>query len=142
MLETLLTTDQLPIWAEEFSKAVSSAYSPDCVILFGSVARREQKLDSDIDIIVIGGNLPENRSERFRLLMRLRPRLAPIQVQSFTLDEWKLMMDEKHLTVLEALSDGKALHGVDLFRQCQEQFKNWQHRGLRRTDCAWTIPAG
>lgn len=142
MQETLLTTDQLPIWADEFAQAVASTYSPGCVILFGSVARQEQQLDSDIDIIVIGGNLPENRSERFRLLMRLRPRLAPIQVQSFTLDEWKVMMDEKHLTVLEALSDGKVLHGVDLFRQWREQFKNWQHRGLRRTDRAWTIPAG
>jgi predicted nucleotidyltransferase len=142
MLEKILTTEQLPIWAEDFAQAVASTYAPDCVILFGSVARQEQKRDSDIDIIIVGGDLPENRSERFRLLMQLRPRLAPIQVQSFTLDEWQTMMDNKHVTVLEALKDGKALHGEDLFVQWRNRFLRWQKQGLRRTDCTWSLPAG
>ena len=58
MLETILTTHQLPIWAEEYSRSVVAAYRPDCVILFGSVARGTQTQDSDIDILVIGGDLP------------------------------------------------------------------------------------
>jgi predicted nucleotidyltransferase len=111
MLEKLLTTQQLPSWAEEFAQSVASVYQPDCIILFGSVARNTQKPDSDIDVIVVGGDLPATHRERFRLLMRLRPRLAPIQVQTFTCAEWESMMADKHVTVLEALRDGKALHG-------------------------------
>ena len=87
MLETILTTAHLPIWAEEYAQAVAAAYNPDCIILFGSVARETQKQDSDIDIMVIGGDLPASHRERFRLLMRLRPLLAPLQVQTFTSTE-------------------------------------------------------
>jgi predicted nucleotidyltransferase len=141
MLEKILTTEQLPIWAEEFAQVVAATYAPDCIILFGSVARTEQKQDSDIDILVIGGNLPISHRERFRLLMRLRPQLAPIQVHTYTREEWKSMMDNKHVTVLEALKDGKALHGEELFTEWRQQFQHWINQGLRRTNCTWVIPS-
>ena len=115
-------------------------YNPDCIILFGSVARNAQKQDSDIDVLVIGGDLPTNHRERFRLLMRLRPQLAPIQVQTFARADWERMMADKHVTVLEALKDGKALHGQGLFAQWRRQFQHWQDLGLRRTACTWVIP--
>lgn len=140
MLEKTLTTAQLPIWAEEYAHSVASVYHPDCIILFGSVARNIQKQDSDIDVLVIGGDLPINYRERFRLLMRLRPQLAPVQVQTFTRAEWEMMMADKHVTVLEALRDGKALHGQRLFTQWRQQFRHWQDLGLRRTNCSWVIP--
>ena len=140
MLETILTTRQLPIWAEEYAQSVAAAYYPDCIILFGSVARNVQKQDSDIDILVIGGDLPANHRDRFRQLMRLRPLLAPIQVQTFTRAEWERMMITKHITVLEALRDGEALHGKRLFAQWRQQFRRWLAQGLRRTDCTWVIP--
>ena len=140
MLEQLLTTNQLPIWADEFAAAVAAAYRPDCIILFGSVARNTQQQDSDIDIIVIGGDLPASHRERFRLLMNLRPRLAPLQVQSFTLAEWDSMMKKKHLSVLEALTDGKALYGQQLFNRWRRQLRRWQTQGLHRTRFAWVIP--
>lgn len=140
MLEKILTTRHLPIWAEEYAQAVAWAYDPDCIILFGSVARGAQGQDSDIDILVIGGDLPASHRERFRLLMRLRPQLAPIQVQTYTRAEWERMIVDKHVTVLEALRDGKALHGQALFAQWRQQFQHWQNLGLRRTDCTWVIP--
>ena len=140
MLQQLLTTNQLPIWADEFAAAVAAAYRPDCIILFGSVARNTQQQDSDIDIIVIGGDLPASHRERFRLLMNLRPRLAPLQVQSFTLAEWDSMMKKKHLSVLEALTDGKALYGQQLFNRWRRQLRRWQTQGLHRTRFAWVIP--
>lgn len=140
MLETILTTERLPIWAEEYARAVAAAYRPDCIILFGSVARETQGRDSDIDLIVIGGDLPSSHRERFRLLMRLRPLLAPLQVQTFTRTEWNEMMDDKHVTVLEALQDGKALYGRQLFAQWRRQFQQWQALGIQRTACTWVIP--
>ena len=142
MLEQLLTAEQLPIWAAEYAKAVVDAYHPDCIILFGSVARNAQQRDSDIDILVIGGEMPVSARERFRLLMQLRPRLAPIQVQTFTRAEWEQMLVAKHVTVLEALKDGKALHGKRLFAQWRQVFRRWQAQGLYRTDCTWVIPVG
>ena len=131
---------QLLEWATEFANNVADAYRPDCIILFGSVARGEQTRSSDIDLLVIGGALPENQSERFRTLMTLRPRFAPIQVQSFTCAEWNQMRSERHVTVLESLNDGIPLHGQALFKQWRRQFKRWQQHGLRRDTSAWILP--
>jgi predicted nucleotidyltransferase len=140
MLEKILTTTQLPIWAEEYAQAVAATYHPDCIILFGSVARNTQQRNSDIDILVIGGDLPASHRERFRLLMRLRPLLAPIQVQTFTRAEWEDMLADKHVTVLEAMQDGEALYGQPLFARWRRQFRHWQALGLRRSTCTWVIP--
>ena len=95
MLEKILTTKQLPVWADQYAQAVAAAYQPDCIILFGSVARDEQDTDSDIDILVIGGELPGDQRSRFRELMRLRPVLAPIQVHAYSRDEWESMMAQR-----------------------------------------------
>ncbi|MCB0073455.1 MAG: nucleotidyltransferase domain-containing protein [Caldilineaceae bacterium] len=139
MLEKILTTEQLPIWADQYANTVANAYAPDCIVLFGSVARNEHKVDSDIDILVIGGDLPDDATLRFRELMRLRPALAPIQVHAYSRDEWEAMMMQKHLIVLEALNDGKVLHGERLFAQWRQRFREWKEEGLRRTDCSWIV---
>lgn len=131
---------QFIAWAQDFADRVALIYSPDCIILFGSVARGEHSPDSDIDLLVIGGDLPANRRERFRLLMELRPRFAPIQLQSFTRDEWQMMLSDRHVTVLESLRDGIPLHGKRTFRRWRRQFERWQHQGLRRERCAWVLP--
>ncbi|MCB0157502.1 MAG: nucleotidyltransferase domain-containing protein [Caldilineaceae bacterium] len=140
MLEKILTTKQLPVWADQYAQAVAAAYQPDCIILFGSVARGEQDTDSDIDILVIGGELPGDQRSRFRELMRLRPVLAPIQVHAYSRDEWESMMAQQHLTVLEALHDGQALYGESLFKQWRRRFHEWEEQGLQRTGCSWVVP--
>jgi hypothetical protein len=78
---------------------------------------------------------------RFRRLIRMRPRSAPLQVQTFTRAEWNRMMAEKHVTVLEALKDGIPLQGQELFARWRGMFEDWLGLGLRRTDCTWVVPA-
>lgn len=140
MLDQIVTTQRFPIWAREYARSVALAYDPDCIILFGSTARDQHTPDSDIDILVIGGRLPDAHRERFRQLIRLRPRFAPLQVQTFTRPEWEHMLAEKHVTVLEALRDGIPLHGEALFARWRQAFETWLSLGLRRTRCTWVIP--
>lgn len=135
------TTEHLYAWANEYADAVARTYDPDCIILFGSVARGTATPDSDIDVVIVGGNLPDDFRSRFRLLMRLRPRLAPLQVHTYTWAEWEQMMDVQHVTTLEALHDGIALHGQDRFATWRRTFDHWLALGLRRTACTWEIPA-
>ena len=140
MRETHFPTEQFWDWARQFALDAADAYEPDCIILFGSVARQSHTQDSDIDVVVIGGDLPADHRTRFRLLMRLRPRFAPLQIQTYTRAEWERMLVHKHVTVLDALRDGVPLHGELLFKRWQQQFERWQALGLRRTDCSWIVP--
>ena len=140
MLEPYQNADQFLLWAKEYAENIAAAYAPDCIILFGSVARHQHTPGSDIDILVIGGDLPEEPRDRFRLLMRLRPRFAPIQVQAFTREEWERMLANRHVTALEALNDGIPLWGEGIFERWRARFERWRKLGLRREESVWKIP--
>lgn len=125
---------------EQFCSRVITAFQPDCVILHGSVARQTNTPTSDIDIIVIGGNLPTNFFERSYQLNSMRDGIAPLEVVSYTLLEWQQMMEDFHLTTLEALHWGIPLHGKKLFKKWQVHLEKWKGKGLRRNAFSWVVP--
>jgi len=125
---------------EQFCRRVEMTFQPGCIILHGSVAQGTDTPASDIDIIVIGNQLPENFFERAFALNRLRDGSAPIEVIGYTPAEWERMMDHLHLTVLEALHWGRPLHGQALFDRWSAQLAEWKSMGLRREETSWSIP--
>ncbi|MBS3123075.1 nucleotidyltransferase domain-containing protein [Candidatus Woesearchaeota archaeon] len=48
-----ITDRKVNIWVKDFQKKLYSKYSPQKVILFGSRARKDNLIDSDIDLIVV-----------------------------------------------------------------------------------------
>lgn len=134
---------ELPVYKieiERFCGRVEEAFQPDCIILHGSMARRTYTHSSDIDIIVIGEQLPENFFERAYQLNQLRDGTTPIEVVGYTLSEWQHMMGRLHLTVLEALHWGIPLHGQALFGQWKSKLEEWKSMGLRRETVSWSVP--
>ena len=136
--ETKLPAYQLQI--EQFCHRVKDLFHPACVILHGSVARCAHTRTSDVDMIVIGNDLPNNFFERSYQLNCLRDGVVPLEIVGYTLDEWEGMMDGFHLTVLEALQWGIPLHGQALFEKWQERLAYWKTFGLQRTGTSWSIP--
>lgn len=130
----------LQMKAYRYALLVFEAIEPDCVILYGSVARNQDGPDSDIDILVIGGNLEPNWFTRLTQLSRLVNGNGPIEAIGYTRAEWDSMMKDKHVTVLEALNDGIPLHGKDLFAQWRSEFEHWQTLGLRQMPACWILP--
>jgi len=130
----------LPTKACRYARLVSEAIKPDCIILYGSVARNQAGPDSDIDVLLIGGNLEPNWFRRLTQLSRLVNGNGPIEAIGYTRTEWDTMMKEKHVTVLEALNDGIPLHGEDLFAQWRSEFEHWQTLGLRQMPACWILP--
>ena len=126
--------------AYDYAHLVTEAIKPDCIILYGSVARNQNGLDSDIDILVIGGNLELNWFERLIQLSSLINDNGPIEAIGYTRAEWEHMMKDKHVTVLEALNDGIPLHGEDVFAQWRTEFEHWQALGLRQIPACWILP--
>ncbi len=125
---------------EQFCNRVEAAFHPDCIILHGSIVRGTYTFSSDIDLIIIGGRLPENFFERTYVLNSLRDGSAPIEVVGYTLLEWQQMMDQLHLTVLESLHWGMPLYGQGLFEQWKAKLEEWKSLGLRREEVSWSVP--
>jgi len=48
------------------------------VVVYGSVARGEPRKDSDIDVLIVADNLPEDRYERFRLFDKAEKEIEEI----------------------------------------------------------------
>lgn len=126
--------------ADHYAFLVSKTVEPDCIILYGSLARNQANLDSDIDILVIGGNLEPNWFKRLNQLSRLVNGNGPIEAIGYTRTEWESMMREKHVTVLEALHDGIPLYGYNVFAQWRTEFEHWQALGLRQIPACWILP--
>ena len=134
---------ELPVYKsqiEQFCNRVEESFHPDCIILHGSIARDTYHPSSDIDIIVISDRLLKNFLERAYELNRLREGNAPIEVVGYTLLEWEQMMEQLHLTVLEALYWGVPLHGQVLFEQWKSRLEEWKSKGLRREEMSWLVP--
>lgn len=126
---------------ENFCQRVVEEFQPDCIILYGSVAQGKATRTSDVDLIVIGGALPEDFFERLYEFNRLRDGTAPLEIVGYTNVEWKEMLNNWHLTPLEAIYWGIPLYGQKLFSQWQNQLRSWQKAGLRREANSWVIPA-
>jgi len=125
---------------ERFCKRVQDQFQPDCIILHGSLARGTDTSRSDVDIVVIGSNLPANFLNRMFELNHLRDGKAPIEVVGYTLAEWEQMMANRHLTALEALQWGIPLRGQALFARWHSQLLEWKTEGLQRGATSWAIP--
>jgi hypothetical protein len=125
---------------EQLCLRLQKQFQPDCIILHGSVARGTYTQNSDVDILVIGGNLADNFLTRLFELGQLRDGKTPFEILGYTLTEWEDMMSRFHLTTLEALQWGIPLHGEALFEQWHERFLHWKSLGLSRGKVSWFIP--
>jgi len=123
-----------------YCERVNQAFHPACIILHGSLARGNFTDTSDVDLVVVGGTLPDNFFQRLFELNRLRDGKIPLEVVAYTLKEWEQMMTNRHLTTLEVLQWGIPLTGQKLFRQWRAQLDGWKSQGLRREKNSWVIP--
>lgn len=138
-----MKTLNLPAYQTEllaYCERVVNTFHPDCIVLHGSLARGEFTPTSDIDLVIIGGSLPDNFLRRLFALNQLRDGKAPVEVIGYTLAEWEQMMSNYHLTALEVLHWGIPLVGQDLFYVWRHKLDTWKSKGLRRNDKSWSIP--
>jgi predicted nucleotidyltransferase len=113
-----------------------------CVILFGSRARKDYTLHSDIDIIFVGDFLEKfiNRSlivlENFDIHLGLG-----IDAFCYTPDEFEKMFYEGVVSILDAIDHGKCLYGLVFFKKYEKKLEYLKSKGLRREPPVWILPA-
>ncbi len=124
----------------EYMRRLTAAVQPSCIILFGSVARGTDRISSDIDLIVIGGQLPARMFDRLDTVNRLKRGLpVSMDVFPYTEAEFAQMLDELHVTALEAMHDGVPLLGEAYFAKMRSKYEASIRQGLTRTSTAWSL---
>ncbi|MHA1764308.1 MAG: nucleotidyltransferase domain-containing protein [Promethearchaeota archaeon] len=123
---------------DNFSKNVIKIFHPKCIILYGSLARGDFNERSDIDIIVIAKNLPENYFERAKLLYEQIKTPVPIEPLGYTPSEFIKMIYKRHCTSLFAMSEGIPLHGKKYFLSLKRIHKKIMKKyGIIKGEAAW-----
>ncbi len=123
-----------------YTATVVKRLQPECVILYGSLARGTYTNLSDIDLVVIAQLLPDYFMDRLDLLQRLNQGLGPIEALGYTGAEFEDMLKRGHVTALDALADGVPVYGDRYFGTLREVFQDMVRLGLRRSTCSWVLP--
>jgi len=121
----------------DYCIAVIEKLSPDCIILYGSLAKNTYSNRSDVDIIVISNNFQESFLDRIGLLLDLDKTRAPIEPLGYTTKEFENMLDSFRVTALDAIYDGIPLWGEEYFNSLKKQLDLFLSKGLHRTKYAW-----
>jgi len=109
--------DEIPYKQDILSyvEVLKKTVSPRLVLLHGSVARGTFGVGSDVDILVVAENLPQNPNERLKLLYELDQTRAPIDVKAYTPAEFSRMLAKGHPLAMDALEDGKVLYADEAY---------------------------
>jgi predicted nucleotidyltransferase len=86
------TDEKVKEWLDKFLKLVKEKYSPEKILIFGSRARGDHLLESDVDIIIVSSKFEGiNWLTRIREVADLWPGLDLLEPLCYTPEEF----DEK-----------------------------------------------
>jgi len=117
---------------------LKEAVNPSTVILYGSVAKGQQGVWSDVDIIVVA-EFEESFLDRISTLIELIEGEAPIEPLGYTPQEFMNMIENCNPTALEVMEYGIPLLGEEVFEEMKKRFEEVKAKlGLRRIKTGWT----
>ena len=132
-------------WAQSLDRwvaRVEERIAPEAITLCGSYARG-MFIDelSDVDVLVVGGRLPDRMYDRFDVLTALARDLAlPIEAIAYTRTEFERLIVKGHVGVYDALAFGIPLWGDEVWGNWRQQFHELEQLGLRRGQHRWQMP--
>jgi uncharacterized protein len=100
--------DHLIEQARRFAEALDPGLAVKAVVIFGSVARGDFNLWSDVDVLVLAAAVPERFIERVAALGPPPPRIEPIV---WTPAEWAAQLGRRNPIATEAVERGVWLIG-------------------------------
>ncbi len=100
------------------------------VILFGSRARRTAVVDSDYDVIIIGG-FTQKFIDRGVFIARFLPHL-PLDIFCYTPEEFSDLFTSFNLTAIDGIGEGIVLFGQDFIHPYKVQYKKLIKQGMKK----------
>lgn len=101
------------IEARQLAQTIAKHYKPEKIILFGSAARGDYHVDSDIDLLVIKQS-DKKKAYRIKEIfesLRKVPRLYPLDPIVYTPDEIKERLSLGDYFIKRIMREGKILYG-------------------------------
>lgn len=100
---------QVKKWMGAFKKKIEKKYSPEKIILFGSRARKDHLLESDVDVVIVSKRF-ENVSWPRRLadVSELWDGLISLEPLCYTPKEFETKKKQIGI-VMQAIKEGKEL---------------------------------
>lgn len=103
------TDENVEEWMDKFLEIVKEKYSPDKILLFGSRARGDHLLESDVDIIIVSRKFEGvNWLTRIREVANLWPGLILLEPLCYTPEEFDEKKEEIGI-VNQAVEEGLEL---------------------------------
>lgn len=124
-----------------FLERFHALYGLDCAILYGSMATGNYHARSDIDLVLISCGVPGDFWQRMKAVSNLYERGVPIEALAYTPQEFKQMIENMHVTALDATTQGIPLANPVVFDGLREQTAILERKGLRRGRHAWVMDA-
>ncbi|MHA1439228.1 MAG: nucleotidyltransferase domain-containing protein [Promethearchaeota archaeon] len=115
------------------------------ILLFGSLAKGSAKnndqYESDIDLIIICDDLPNDYKKRKQIIRDFTGQMR-VQAIWWTSKELIINVNSKYYLILDALDDGKIIYDpTGLINELKEKlFKELKEKGVIKTDLYWQWP--
>ncbi|MGQ9469616.1 MAG: nucleotidyltransferase domain-containing protein [Nitrososphaerales archaeon] len=123
---------------ERYVKRALRKLKPSLIILYGSMAKGNYGVGSDIDLLIISDKLPYNFLDRLKLLNEINPTTAPIEALGYTTKEFEGMLKKRHLTALDALEEGIILYDDGYLMKIKKLFEKIKEElGLVKVEGYW-----
>lgn len=124
-----------------FLNRFDALYGLDCAILYGSMATGRYREGSDIDLILISEGVPSDFWQRLKSVSLLYEPRVPLEALAYTPEEFHQMIEDMHVTALDATAQGIPLAGKGMFDSLCAHTEALKSQGLRRAAHAWVIDA-
>ena len=95
---------------DEIVRRIVEVIHPEKVILFGSRARREERPESDIDLLVIAESTEPRYRRSVPLYGALSDILAPMDILVYSPEEVKEWSEVRQAFVTTAIREGRVLY--------------------------------
>jgi len=137
----LIDLDFRKDWTPEFIKYIEQCIKRDAILilLFGSRAKRDFHKDSDIDLLIVSKNLPDEVREKADDFFS-----DSLPVQPFVMTPAQLFerIDKLDFLLFDAFEDGLILYSDMDVENINERLKaSKEHFSLKRVKSGWNFDA-